>query len=177
MSDTAENFWNQRILEHEPWLRTVVRSRLASADEVDDVLQSVLADAFGAVERQSEIRLLGPWLYRLAVNGVLQFRRKCGRRRKLHRAYAGLSVETPSGPLDLMLNDERNELIQDILKSMSGEDVEILLLKYSHEWDYLQISNHLGIDIRRIAHRLRRARSRLRERLCKSGIKGRSRGC
>ena len=171
MTEAAENLWNQQVLEHEAWLRTVVRSRVSRPDEVEDVLQSVMADALAFGDRQAEVRALGPWLYRLAVNAVLQFRRKCGRRRKLHDRFANRSeFSTDSQPLDLVLGDERRELVQSALDGMSGEDVEILMLKYVHGWNYSQISEHLGLDGHKVANRLRRARTRLKQQLLRAGL-------
>lgn len=171
MSEAADNVWNQRILEHESWLRTVVRSRLSRPDEVEDVLQSVLSDALAFSNRSAEVQSMGPWLYRMAVNGVLQFRRKCGRRRKLHQGYADTAETTESvEPLDLVIGDERRRLVQRTLENMTGEDAEILLLKYVHGWSYEDISQRLGLDGYRVAHRLRRARSRLRRQLRALGL-------
>lgn len=171
MTDAAENLWDRRILQHEPWLRTVVRSRVSAPDEVDDVMQSVLADAIAFADRQAEVRSLSPWLYRLAVNAVLQFRRKCGRRRKLHEHYSvQSSAADVAQPLDIVLGVERKELVQSALDGMSGEDVEILMLKYVHCWNYTQISEQLGLEGQRVAHRLRRARKRLKQLLQNRGL-------
>lgn len=171
MTETADNLWNRQILEHEAWLRTVVRSRVSTPDEVEDVMQTVLTDAIAFEDRQSEVRSLGPWLYRMAVNAVLQFRRNCGRRRRLHDKY---STAAPSinqtEPLDLLLGSEQQQLVQDALAGMSGEDVEILMLKYVHGWNYTQISEHLGLEGHRVANRLRRARTRLKQQLHKRGL-------
>ncbi len=171
MTEAVEKLWDQQVLEHEAWLRTVVRSRVTRPDEVEDVLQTVMADALAFSDRRTEVRAVGPWLYRLAVNAVLQFRRKCGRRRKLHDQIAHQSeVVTQSEPLDLVLGDERRELVQSALQGMSGEDVEVLMLKYVHGWSYTQISQQLGLDGYKVANRLRRARTRLRQQLLRAGV-------
>lgn len=171
MSETAQNQWNLTILEHEAWLRTVIRSRVSAPGEVDDVMQSVIADAIAFGDRRAEIQSIAPWLYRLTINGVLQFRRKCGRRRKLHNKYAGsVASEDLVEPLDLLLGAEQRIQVQAALKGMSGEDVEILMLKYVHGWNYSQLSHQLGLEGHRVAHRLRRARERLKQLLLKQGL-------
>lgn len=167
----ADNFWNQQILDQEVWLRTVVRSRLPAPDDVDDVMQIVLSDAIAFNARQAEVKVLGPWLYRLAVNAVLQFRRKCGRRRKLHTNYSTVAVyEDVVGPLQLLIGTEQQGIVQTALAGMPGEDVEILLLKYVHGWNYTRISQQLGLEGHRVAHRLRRARERLKHQLRQRGL-------
>ena len=174
MANAANQTWNRQILEHESWLRTVVRSRVA-ADEAEDVLQSVLTEAIAFESRQQEIQSLGPWLYRLAVNVVLQFRRKCGRQRKLHDRYAmAASFSDYADPLDQILGNERQELVQQALVSMDEEDVEVLLLKYVHGWNYTQISEHVGIELQRVANRLRRARQQLKMHLAQQGLSNES---
>ena len=171
MTETADNLWNQQVLSQEAWLRTVVRSRLSAPDDVDDVMQTVMSDAIAFSGRQAEVRALGPWLYRMAVNAVLQFRRKCGRRRKLHDRYATLAaVEDSAEPLQMLVGAEQQIIVQTALAGMNGEDVEILLLKYVHGWDYTRISQQLGLEGHRVAHRLRRARERLKHQLRQRGI-------
>lgn len=171
MSETADKIWNQRILDQEAWLRTVVRSRLSAPADVDDVMQSVMSDAIAAGYRQSEVNALGPWLYRLAVNAVLQFRRKCGRRRKLHDRYSSLvATEDSIEPLQLLVGIEQQVIVQSALNGLPGEDVEILLLKYVHGWNYTRISQQLGLEGYRVAHRLRRARERLKHQLQQRGL-------
>lgn len=171
MSETADNLWNQQILDQEAWLRTVVRSRLTAPDDVDDVMQILISDAIAFSGRQSEVQTLGPWLYRMAVNAVLQFRRKCGRRRKLHDNYfAEAAVADSVEPLQLLVGAEQQSIVQAALEGMSGEDVEILLLKYVHGWDYTRISRQLGLEGYRVAHRLRRARERLKHQLRQRGL-------
>ena len=135
-------------------------------------LQTVIADAIAFSDRQGEVRSLGPWLYRMAVNAVLQFRRTCGRRRKLHNNYAaaGTSLDLTE-PLDIVLGSERTKMVQAALSGMSGEDVEILMLKYVHGWNYTQISKQLGLEGQRVAHRLRRARNRLKQQLHQRGLR------
>ena len=171
MTDAADNLWNQRVLDQEAWLRTVVRSRLSTPDDVDDVMQIVLSDAIAFRSRQSEVRALGPWMYRLAVNAVLQFRRRCGRRRKLHNNYSTVAAfEDSVEPLQLLMGSEQRDIVQAAMAGMNGEDVEILLLKYVHGWDYTRISQQLGLEGHRVAHRLRRARERLKHQLRQRGI-------
>jgi RNA polymerase sigma factor (sigma-70 family) len=73
-------------------------------------------------------------------------------------------------PLQLLVGAEQQVIMQAALDGMSGEDVEILLLKYVHGWNYTRISQQLGLEGHRVAHRLRRARERLRYQLRQRGL-------
>jgi RNA polymerase sigma factor (sigma-70 family) len=164
--------WPELLAEHGRWLRTVIVSRLRSADGVDEVLQEVsLAIVRGRAPLLDRAKV-APWLYRLAVVQSLMYRRRCGRQRKLVDRFA---QQTPvaehdtalSDPLVWLLADERRQLVRDALERLPPRDADILLLKYTEHWSYQQLADHLGISHSAIETRLHRARSRLRSELTK----------
>jgi RNA polymerase sigma-70 factor (ECF subfamily) len=159
--------WPAALAEHGRWLRTVVLARLGEPQAVDEVMQELSL----AVLRQSaplaDSSKLAPWLYRLAATQALLYRRKHGRRRKLTDRYANRFRPTEedvrsADPLSWLLADERRRLIRIALARLSSRDAEILLLKYSEDWSYRQLANHLGISHSAVEARLHRARARLR---------------
>ena len=151
-------------------MRTVVRARVGEAAAVDEVMQEI---AMAAVRQgPDDPSKVAPWLYRLAVLQSLQYRRRQGRRRKLVDRYA--EREQPrerdareADPLDWLLADERRRLVRTALEQLAGRDAEILLLKYTEDWSYHQLAEHLGISHSAVESRLHRARIRLRTELAK----------
>jgi RNA polymerase sigma-70 factor (ECF subfamily) len=106
----------------------------------------------------------------LAVTQCLLYRRKRGRQRKLVQRFA--EQQRPSDqdrwtpePLDWLLAEERQRLVRTALDRLAGRDAEILLLKYSQDWNYHEIAAHLGISHSAVEARLHRARKRLRDEL------------
>ncbi len=169
----AENLpldWSALLARHERWLRTVVLARVGEPQAVEEVMQEV---ALAAVRQRAPIAdpaKVGPWLYQIAVRQSLLYRRKAGRRRKLTEGYA--ESFRPSGedhrtldPLGWLLADERRRLVREALASLTARDREILLLKYTENWNYRQIAEHLGISLSAVEARLHRARSRMRTEL------------
>jgi RNA polymerase sigma-70 factor (ECF subfamily) len=51
------------------------------------------------------------------------------------------------------------------LSRLAPRDAEILLLKYTENWNYHQIAAHLGISHAAVEARLHRARARMRQEL------------
>jgi len=47
-------------------------------------------------------------------------------------------------------------------------DREVLVLKYSENWSYADLANHLGVKINTVEYRLMKARKRLRTLLTKT---------
>lgn len=170
MSSAVAIDWSSALSQHERWLRTVVRARIRESDAVDDVMQEVALAAVRQAAPLLDMAKLAPWLYRLAVRQALLYRRKCGRSRKLiERAVeqGAVSDETrPSPaapePLGWLLAEERRELVRRALAELPPRDAEILLLKYTENWNYHQIAAHLGVSRTAIESRLHRARQKLR---------------
>jgi RNA polymerase sigma-70 factor (ECF subfamily) len=158
--------WPTVLIDHDRWLRTVVYARVGEPQAVDEVMQEV---AMAAVRQKAPITDVGkvsPWLYRLAVTQSLLYRRKQGRRRKLIDRYAVRNQPTEADrspdPLSWLLAEERRGQIRAALEKMSRRDAEILLLKYTEDWSYRQLSEHLGISESAVEARLHRARLRMR---------------
>jgi len=156
-----------QLLEHRRWLRTVIYARTGSSEAVDEVLQEVLLAACTA-KGPSDPAKLAPWLYRIAVRQALLFRRKMGRRRRAtarcrERLTEADSVD--SDPLRWLLLDERRRLVREALEHLPPAEAEILLLKYSEDWSYRQLAEHLGATVSAVQARLHRARQHLRAEL------------
>lgn len=159
--------WQSALAQHDRWLRTVVAARLGEPGAVDEVMQEI---ALAAVRQRAPISdptKVAPWLYRLAVTNTLMYRRKMGRGRKLTANYADRFQPTEKDtrtvePLDWLIADERRGLVREALATLTKRDAEILLLKYTEDWSYKQIADHLGVSESAVEARLHRARQRMR---------------
>jgi RNA polymerase sigma factor (sigma-70 family) len=159
--------WPAELERHGRWLRTVALARVGDSAAADDVMQEVAAAAVAKGHQLRDLQSVGAWLYRLTVVGALQYRRRQGRRRKLIERYADrvAPAETNSrerDPLDWLLADERKAMVQQALKQLPRRDAEILMLKYSEDWSYREMAEHLGISESAVEARLHRARQKLR---------------
>jgi RNA polymerase sigma-70 factor (ECF subfamily) len=164
--------WSAALAQHGRWLRTVVLARVGDAAAADDVMQEV---ATVAVEKGHQLRdpaRVAPWLYRLAVVAALQYRRRQGRGRKLIDRFAERHRPTEADareldPLDWLLADERKKLVRQAIAQLRRRDAEILLLKYTEDWSYRQLADHLGLSTSAVEARLHRARQKMRQALAR----------
>lgn len=53
-------------------------------------------------------------------------------------------------------------MVRQALKRLPRRDAELLLLKYSEDWSYRQMSEHLGMSDSAVEARLHRARQKMR---------------
>ncbi len=165
--------WPAVLAAHDRWLRTVVAARLGEPQAIDEVMQEISLAVVAQKAPLNDPEKLAPWLYRLAVMQTLMYRRKLGRRRKLADRYQQLrSAEEPvaADPLQWLLLKERDQLIRQAIRQLSPRDAEILMLKYSENWSYREMAEHLGLSESAIEARLHRARQRLRDRLSALGV-------
>jgi RNA polymerase sigma factor (sigma-70 family) len=150
---------------HLSWLRTVVRARLMEPEDVEDVLQNMAIALSTAAQLPSQ-QGMAPWLYRVAVREVLQLRRRKGRQRRLVAKWAAeRPAPEPVGPVEQLMAFESRIAVREALDRLGDVDRQVLLLKYTENWNYLDLSRHLGVSRGAIEHRLNKARARLREEL------------
>lgn len=161
-------------LENESWLRTVVRSRIREPDGVEDVMQNIALALVRQKENLSDLNRAGAWLYQVAVRQVLMYRRTQGRRRRfeeglLQRTAAGeVSTLEAAGPVDRVLAAEKQQQVQEAMQQLDDLDRQILMLKYSENWSYRDLAEHLGVKEDTIEYRLTRARKKMRQLLAQS---------
>jgi RNA polymerase sigma-70 factor (ECF subfamily) len=162
--------WPRVLAEHDRWLRTVIYARLGEPQAVDEVMQEVSLAAVRQKAPLNDPNKVAAWLYRLAVMQTLLHRRKQGRRRKLIDRYAQRYRPTEgdnrqTDPLNWLLSEERQQKVRTAVKRLARRDAEILLLKYTEDWSYHDLAEHLGISESAVEARLHRARQRLRAEL------------
>ena len=163
--------WQQVLVEHRRWLRTVLRARGVDVGAIDEVLQEVSAAAVGGSDRLRDPEKVSPWLYRIAVTAALQYRRRMGRQRKLVERYRDIQPSVAEhehvDPLNWLLADEERQLVRKALSALTPRDAEIMLLKYTEGWSYRDLAKHMGLSISAVEARLHRARHRMRRALAK----------
>lgn len=160
--------WAFELQRHQRWLRTVLFARTGDRAAVEDLWQQVALATFRQSSQSNEVRRPAPWLYRIALRQVLQHRRRCGRVRRRETQYAeerSFREPVEPDPLDWLLAEEERSLVRAAVAELDPRDAEILMLKYSEDWSYRQIGEHLGLSESAIESRLFRARTRLRHAL------------
>jgi RNA polymerase sigma-70 factor (ECF subfamily) len=159
--------WSSALEEHRRWLRTVVRCRVEDDHAVDDVMQEVALAALKQNSRPRDPGRVAPWLYRVAVRQSISHCRRKGRRQRLANAVREelLHADAAVDPRDWLWTEEVRERVAEALERLSTQDRQILLLKYTEQWCYRQLAEHLGIGVNAVEYRLLRAKKRLRTQL------------
>ncbi len=161
--------WPAALAQHRPWLRKVIGCRVRDPHQVDDLMQEVAVAALDS-NQPIDPAAVAPWLYRVAVRQAINFHRRSGKK-SAARPVAELDpLDDQSEPLDWLLQVERQAAVRQALDQLRAQDREILTLKYTENWNYRQLAQHLGVKERTIEYRLMRARKELRRLLAETSV-------
>lgn len=156
----------------ERYQRRVVGVALAVVHNQDDALelaQETFVRAFQNLPKFESRSSFSTWLYRIAANIAIDFRRHEGR----HPMVRGEEAETEFGRLPSSQGDsfravarsELNQRIQDALKELTPEHRAVILLREVEGLSYDEISEVLQCPRGTVMSRLHYARNRLRDAL------------
>jgi RNA polymerase sigma-70 factor (ECF subfamily) len=137
-------------------------------DDAADVVQDVFVNAFQSLSTFKGDSEFFTWLYRIAFNTAISFKR----RKKVTVSLDGRRDSDPSlEPIDPSLDSapgsdlERREderVLTEALTKLSGEHRAVLVLKDLEGMKYEEIAEVMGVPIGTIRSRLHRARLELR---------------
>jgi RNA polymerase sigma-70 factor (ECF subfamily) len=172
-AESTDGDWAGLLARHARWLRTVLVARSGEPAVVEELYQELSV----AVLRKPPVQVAEArrpaWLYGVAVKLALMYRRKQGRQRRLLSRWevnGGQPTAMPIDPLVWLLANERDQLVQTALQMLSPKDRELLLLKYTEDWSYCDLADHLGLTVSAVEARLHRARGRLRSELVRREV-------
>jgi len=158
--------WLAGLKRNEPWLRRVLFNRVGDKDVVDDLMQEIGLAISRPELRPREAGRLGAWLYQVAIRQAYMYRRKMGRLRRHVDPTPIEAGEVPGdsaeNPLHWLMGREHRQAVRQALQGLKDIDREILMLKYSENWTYQQLADHLGVTVHTIEHRLLKAKKQLR---------------
>ena len=153
--------WNAAFEQHSPWLRKVLACRVGDRHQVEDLLQEIAVAVFGKSPKPTNPNSVAPWLYRLAVRQSINYHRQANRK-SAAKVVADLEPEQNSDPLLWLMAKEKDEVLKTALEKLRPQEHEILTLKYTENWSYRKLAEHLGVKEKTVEYRLLKARTKLR---------------
>lgn len=162
--------WTVALQQHRPWLMKVLRCRVGDAHVAEDLLQNIALAVVKQTAKPDDPSKVAPWLYRLAVRQAINHHRKSHRRMQSLVAPDGETERTSNNPLEWILAEEKRGEVREALVKLKPQDREILTLKYSENWSYAELAEHLGVKVNTVEYRLMKARKQLRMLLTKTQV-------
>ena len=159
------------VERHHVRIYQTVYSMVRNRDDADDLVQDVFLKAYRNLASFNGQSRFYTWLYRLAVNTVLDWRRLRQRRRKLWCDACGEEpLDCAAGPLappappdSRVSRREIREILKGAMAVLRPEYREALVLREIHGLSYKEIAYTQGYPVGTAKGRVFRAKSQLRE--------------
>lgn len=167
--------YSELVKRHKRGIERLIRpiARTATTDEIEDLVQEAFTKAFLHLASYSEEYAFSTWLYRIATNHAIDHLR----RKKLSM----FSISAPPGgydkgedeskdfeivdtswiPEQLMLSEERSNIIAEAIEELPENYKRIIKLRHNDDLEYDEIAKVLNLPMGTVKVHLHRARAAL----------------
>ncbi|MDE2732181.1 MAG: sigma-70 family RNA polymerase sigma factor [Bacteroidota bacterium] len=137
--------------------------------EIDDLVQEAFAKAFGALDSYSADYAFSTWIYKIATNHAIDYRRK----KRLQTSSIHQPVKTGEGEMEMDLPDvtyrpdrhivesQQRDLIQRAIDRLPEKYRQVIVLRHQKEMAYADIAETLNLPLGTVKAHIFRARSAL----------------
>jgi RNA polymerase sigma-70 factor (ECF subfamily) len=161
--------FNELVLRHQDRVYAGVVRFCGNAEDALDIVQRAFINAFRKIGDFKNDSAFSTWIYRIAFNQAVSFRRENRRPSvSIHSKDEGGLVAEPveeRPPGEAMESEETRAKVQRALELLAEEDRQIIILKDLQGHSYDEIAAILQIPKGTVRSRLHRARMDLKEKL------------
>ena len=141
------------------------RTILGNAEDAADACQESFTRAFIAIPKLTRLDAFYPWFYRILRNCCLNMirKKKSADKYQTEKRHHMTLADNSTNPSTTLEKQEEQRFIWEVLKQLSPEFREILVMKYLQDLCYAEISEYLGIPRGTVMSRLYYARKAFRD--------------
>jgi RNA polymerase sigma-70 factor (ECF subfamily) len=146
------------INNHQRIIYKVCNLYAQSHTDKEDLFQEITLNAWKGVRNFKGDSLFTTWLYRVALNTALTFKRKESRLKKVDVALEALTFQHEHQPE----TDEQVAAMYKAISDLSDIDKALIAL-YLDDYSYNEMGNVLGITANNVAVKMSRLKKKLKE--------------
>jgi len=146
------------ITNHQRIIYKVCNLYAQSHTDKEDLFQEITLNAWKGIRNFKGDSLFTTWLYRVALNTALTFKRGERRQRKVDNAVESLAFEHERQPEA----DEQLAAMYRAINELSDIDKALVTL-YLDDYNYNEMGNVLGITANNVAVKMNRLKKKLKE--------------
>ena len=163
LTDKQEELFKQWLGEHKKLMFKVVKAYASSLQDQDELFQEILLQLWSSIPNFQGNAKETTWIYRVALNTALVWKRSQVRKRKKHRKLT-IDFQEVSDIQQSSYNSMRNDQILDQLygaiRQLSKIDSSVVLM-YLDGVSYDEMADIVGISKSNVGVRLNRAKKQL----------------
>jgi RNA polymerase sigma-70 factor, ECF subfamily len=160
-ADIKERLFDEIVTANQRRILAIAHS-YAHADECQDLCQEILLQMWRGIDSFSGRSAPSTWVYRVALNTAITYRRKNGRRVE----PSGISLSESSAEPIAPSNPENEILIlEEFLRSLDAIDRAVFLL-YLEDLSYREMAEVTGLTETHVGVRISRLKKTFSQRYC-----------
>ena len=162
--------FNDLVLRHQDKIFNAVFRFCGNHEDAADITQRAFINAYRKIAEFEGDSAFTTWMYRIAFNQSISFRRENTRHRgvSLHSGKDDEMIVEPAittNPDERMESQDNQRKVQQALNQLDDDDRRIIVLKDIEDRSYDDIAEILDIPKGTVRSRLHRARLALKEKL------------
>jgi RNA polymerase sigma factor (sigma-70 family) len=159
-TDEAQAAFVDRLDRHRGILVKVAGAYCHDAGDREDLIAEIVAQLWRAYGRFDERAAFSTWMYRIAVNVAISFRRTEMRKAGNVEPAEPAIVETLPSPAEVQ-SDDAIALVREFIEELDALNRALMLL-YLDDNSYAEIAAILGISETNVATKIGRIKQRLK---------------
>lgn len=161
-TDDPESLFKSWLIEHGGAVLKVARAYTLTAEDCQDLVQEILLQVWRSLPQFQGRASASTWLYRVALNTALGWRRK-ERRRRVRQQPIVEAADLAVAGLDGTQHAVQREVVERLyaaIRRLPGTDAALVLL-YLDDLSYREMAEVLGISESNVGVKLNRAKKAL----------------
>jgi len=135
-----------------------------NASDAQDLAQDVFLKAYKSIGTLSELSAAKVWLFRIARNTCLNFRKK-HRLDRISALEITRKMKDPQTPESEMIHQEQLRLLKGAIHKLPKKQRDVFVLKEYGDLSYQEIAETLKIELGTVMSRLNRARQAIKKQI------------
>ncbi len=160
-SEAKERWFHEMVTGNWHRILAIARS-YARPDECQDLCQDILLQMWRGLDHFAGLSTPATWVYRVALNTAITFRRKNGRRVEPSSHPLSNSIPEPVAPSS---PGKEIVILEDFLGALGPIDRAVFLL-YLEDLSYGEISEVTGLTESHVGVRINRLKKNFMQRYC-----------
>ena len=157
------NAFTQLVNRYKDLVFTLALRMLKNREEAEEVSQDTFVKTYRSLNKFKGDSKFSTWIYKVAYNSCLDRIKK--NKKYLNdveiNEFTEHQVKTVNNAFDALVEEERNQLIQDCLHLLPSDDSFLLTLYYYEEQSLDEIADIVGISTNNVKVKLFRSRKKL----------------
>lgn len=157
------------IRKHQQMIHTLTFRMTGSLADCKDLAQETFVRAYRELDSYQGTARFSSWLYRIAVNLCLDWRRQEQRRRRLYESWSEANADETTGNGSLGDADELSREVQAALMKLPAKQRAAIVLTVYGGHNHADAAKTLGCSETTVSWRIFSARRKLKRLLSKQG--------